>query len=399
MKYDFCNRKNQVKPRSHNMKRQLMIILFFTMAISSFSQKDTIKTKVEFKPSGKLWGYAFGDFLYKAHTNLFNQSNTQYAAVPKDFNSLEFRRIYLGYDYDISEHFSTQFLLAYEGTSLSSDGNRSVYIKIANLRWKNIIHNSDLVIGAMAPPTFAVSESVWSYRSLEKTIMDMRKIGSSNDVGISLQGKLNDEGDYGYNFMISNGSGAKPETDRFKKFYANVYAKFLDQKIILDLGVDDEWTQSHPNQKSKATYKVFLAYQTKTFAIGVEAFQQVQKNNTLIYSDVVPPTIQDTVNAIASGVSIFARGSIIDKLGYFLRYDYYNPDSKFNVNNIYSTSYSGVNTESFLLAGLDYTPVKNVHFMPNVWYDLYKNRYTSVNNLTEKSNDLSFRLTVYYIFK
>ena len=22
--------------------------------------------KVEFKPSGKLWGYAFGDFLYKA---------------------------------------------------------------------------------------------------------------------------------------------------------------------------------------------------------------------------------------------------------------------------------------------------------------------------------------------
>jgi len=394
---DFCIMRNLNKPYVTKMKKQIATILLILLSLSSFSQKDT--TKVEFKPSGKLWGYTFGDFLYKAHTNSYNMSNTQYASTPKDFNTLEFRRIYLGYDYDISEHFSTQFLLAYEGTSLSSDGNRSVYIKIANMRWKNIFHNGDLVIGAMAPPTFINSESVWGYRSLEKTIMDMRKIGSSNDVGISLQGKFNDKGDYGYNFMVSNGSGAKPETDRFKKFYANVYAKFMDQKIILDLGADNEWTQSHPNQKSKTTYKVFLGYQTKTFTAGIEAFQQVQKNNSLIYDDQIPPAIQDTVNALASGISVFARGSITGKLGYILRYDYYNPDSKFNAGNIYAPSYSGVYTESFLLAGLDYAPVKNIHFMPNVWYDMYTNRYTAVNNLSKKSNDLALRLTVYYIFR
>jgi hypothetical protein len=382
------------------MKKPFIIILLSLISLSIFSQKDTTKVeKVEFKPSGKLWGYAFGDFLYKAHTNSFNMSNTQYAGTPKDFNSLEFRRIYLGYDYDISEHFSTQLILAYEGTSLASDGNRSIYIKIANVRWKNIIHNGDLVIGAMAPPSFINSESVWNYRSLEKTIMDMRKIGSSNDVGVSLQGKFNDKGDYGYNLMISNGSGAKPETDRFKKFYANVFAKFMDQKIILDLGADNEWTQSHPNQKSKTTIKLFLGYQTKTFAAGVEAFQQVQKNNSIIYTDLVPPTIQDSVNALASGVSVFVRGSITNKLGYILRYDYYNPDSKFNVNNIYGASYTGIYTESFLLAGLDYTPIKNIHFMPNVWYDMYNNRYNTVNGLSKSSNDLALRLTVHYIFK
>jgi hypothetical protein len=379
------------------MKKPFIIILLSLISLSVFSQKDT--TKVEFKPTGKVWGYAFGDFLYKAHTNSFNMSNTQYGGTPKDFNSLEFRRIYLGYDYDISEHFSTQLLLAYEGTSLSSDGNRSVYIKIANVRWKNIFHNSDLVIGAMAPPTFINSESVWNYRSLEKTIMDMRKIGASNDVGVSLQGKLNDKGDYGYNLMISNGSGAKPETDRFKKFYANVYAKFMDQKIILDLGADNEWTQSHPNQKSKTTIKVFLGYQTKTFAAGVEAFQQVQKNNSIIYTDLVPPTIQDSVNALASGVSVFARGSITKNLGYVLRYDFYNPDSKFSVNNVYGASYTGVYTESFVLVGLDFTPIKNVHLMPNVWYDMYNNRYNTVNGLSKVSNDLAFRLTVHYIFR
>ena len=226
----------------------------------------------------------------------------------------------------------------------------------------------------------------------------MRKIGASNDVGISLQGKLNDKGDFGYNIMISNGSGAKPEADRFKKFYGDVYVKFMDQKVMLDLGTDNEWSQARPYQKSKTTYKAFLAYQTPKFTIGIEAFQQVQKNST-IFSEEAPSTVTDTVNVLASGVSVFARGPISKKLGYILRYDYYNTDSKFNVNNVYAASYTGVNTESFVLAGFDYTPVKNVHFMPNVWYDMYNNQYSAVNNLSKKSNDLALRLTVYFIFR
>jgi hypothetical protein len=389
--------KNQVKPNTTKMKKQLIFILLFLLSLNVFSQKDT--TKVEFKPSGKLWGYAFGDFLYKGHTNSFNMSNTQYGSTPKDFTSFEFRRIYLGYDYDISEHFATQLLLAYEGATFTSDGNRSVYIKSANLRWKNIFHNSDLVIGQMSTPTFATtSEPMWGYRSLEKTIMDLRKIGGSNDVGISLQGKLNDKGDFGYNLMIGNGSGAKPEADKYKKFYGDVYVKFIDQKIILDLGADNEWAQAKPYQKNKTTYKAFLAYQTKMFTMGLEAFQQVQKNNT-IFTEAAPSTVKDTVNALASGVSIFARGTISKKLGYVLRYDYYNPDTKFNKNNLYAASYTGVFTESLVLAGLDYTPIKNVHLMPNVWYDMYNNRNAAVNNLSIKSDDLAFRLTVHYIFK
>jgi hypothetical protein len=213
-----------------------------------------------------------------------------------------------------------------------------------------------------------------------------------------LQGKLNDKGDFGYNLMVSNGSGAKPEADKFKKFYGDAYVKFMDQKLMLDLGADNEWAQANPYQKSKTTYKAFLAYTTPQITIGIEAFQQVQKNNT-IFTEEAPSTVKDTVNALASGVSVFVRGPISKKLGYVLRYDYFNPDSKFNKNNVYAASYSGVYTESFVLAGLDYNPVKNVHFIPNVWYDVYNNRYSATNNLSSKSNDLAFRLTVYYIFR
>jgi hypothetical protein len=373
-------------------KLQIMLIALTLLSFNAFSQKDTLQTKKAFVPSGKLWGYAFGDFTYKAHTNSFNMSNTQYATTPKDYNLFDIRRVYLGYDYDISEHFSTQLLLAYEGQT-ASDGSRTVFIKAANLRWKNIFKNSDLVMGQMSTPTFATtSESVWGFRSLEKTIMDMRKIGGSNDVGVSLQGKLNDKGDYGYNLMISNGTGSKAETDKFKKFYADMYIKFMDQKFMLDLGVDNERSQLSPYQKSKTTYKAFLAYQTKPFTMGLEAFQQVQKNATVL-------TGQSPSNDVVSGISLFAKGLLNDKLGYVLRYDNFNPDTKFNENNTYATSYPGFFSESYVLAGLDFTPVKNVHIMPNIWYDNYKNRDVAFNHLSSSSYDLAARLTLYYVFK
>jgi hypothetical protein len=381
------------------MKKYLIVILLISISISSFAQKDTTKVREEFKPSGKIWGYVFGDIIYKAQTNSFSQSNTQYASTPKNSTSFEFRRIYLGYDYNISEHFATQLILAYEGSTFSSDGARSVFIKAANVRWKNIFHNSDLVFGQMATPTYATtSEPVYGYRSLEKTIMDIRKIGSSTDVGISLQGKLTDNGSVGYNLMIGNGSGSKPEADKWKKFYADVYYKFMDQKFIIDLGADNEWGQHSPYPREKNTLKAFLAYQGDKITVGLEAFQQIQKNNT-IYTEPAPSAVKDTANAVASGISVWARGTISKKLSCVVRYDYYTPDTKFSSNNVYPDSYTGVYTESFVLVGLDYTPVKNVHIIPNIWYDRYNNRYSDVNNLSKGSADLAYRITVHYIFR
>ena len=380
-------------------KLQIMFIALTFLSLSAFSQKkDSVQAKKAFVPSGKLWGYVFGDASDKLHTNSFNMSNTQYAATPKDFTSFEFRRIYLGYDYDISEHFSTQFLMAYEGQT-TSDGSRSVFIKAANLRWKGIFKNSDLVMGQMPTSTFAtMSEPTWGYRSLEKTIMDMRKIGGSNDVGVSLQGKFNDKGDYGYNLMIGDGSGAKPENDKFKKIYGDVWAKFLDQKIIVDFGGDNEIAQTAPYKKAKTTVKGFVAYTTPKFTAGLELFSQLQKNNTIV-TNPSPSTVKDTLDATASGISIFAKGVINPKLGWVLRYDYYNPDAKFNANDTYAASYPSFFTETFGLAALDFTPVKAVHIMPNIWYDSYKNRDVAFNKLSKTSYDLSARITVYYIFK
>lgn len=377
-------------------KISLTITGLIVLHLLVFSQiADTAKAKPEFRPSGKLWGYAFGDFAWKQHANTVKGTASPYGLWPKDYNTFEFRRIYLGYDYDISQRFSSQIILSYEGNTLG-DGNRSVFIKAANIRWKNIFKNSDLVFGQMSTPIYSTtSEPVWGYRSLEKTIMDMRGIGASADLGLSLQGKFNDKGDYGYMLMIGNGTGSKLENNKYKKLYADLFAKFFNQKLMIDAGADNEIIQASPYKRGKTTLKAFAAYQTKPVTIGAEIFQQVQQNGS-IHATLAADSLNDV---IASGVSFFLRGPLIaDKLNYVLRYDYFNPDNKYKSENTYK-SYNGYFTESFILASLDYTPVKNVHIMPNVWYNRYKNRAQRLNNLERNSYDLTGRLTVYYVFR
>lgn len=371
-----------------------------TTNVTTPQQPATYNTTTsDFKPSGKVWGYAFGDYYLKTHADSLNRGKTQYAGklYPKDFNAFDFRRIYLGYRYNISEDFSTELILAHEGDVVNGTGDRMVYVKAANLRWKNIVPNNDLVIGQTATPTFAMmSEKVWGYRSIEKTVADMRGFGGSTDMGVAWQGTLDAKGSYGYNFMVGNGTGQKLENNRYKKFYGEVYAKLMDQKVILDLTSDREI--SSPSQ-SKTTVKGFIAYQTDPITAGIEVVTQVQKNykvDSINGSEV-------NANVVPFAFSAFVKGQIIkNKLNFFARYDSYNPDTKYSSTDRYPVAkpYTvNLYTEKFFTGGLDFTPTKNVHFMPNVWLNTYKSKLDNVSGLAKSNYDMTVRLTFYVIFK
>ncbi len=65
--------------------------------------------------SGRLWGYAFGDFDYKSHSDsLTRGGSNQYTGIRPQTTMFQFRRIYLGYDYNISKKFVAELLLAAE---------------------------------------------------------------------------------------------------------------------------------------------------------------------------------------------------------------------------------------------------------------------------------------------
>ena len=389
-------------------KWPLLIALCFGL-LTSYSSKAqfVLNSDSAFKAgspnSGKLWGYMFGDYYVKGQADSLNRgSSSQYSGVPKNRNAFQIRRLYLGYNYNISKKFAAEVLLeAAPGEGLT-DTKLAFYIKLANLRIKDLWKGTDLILGQVGTPGFSMSsEPTWGYRSIEKTIIDIRGT-PSYDMGASLQGKFDPKtGNFGYDLMVGNGTGAKPEGDNFKWLYGDIWGKFLNKKLLVNFYTDYEGLSPVAGMKhSRSMIKGFVAYTVPTFTVGVEAYSNHLKNDdqaTEISSGNV-----DVLSVNATGLSVFARGALVkDKLNFFARTDFFNPDNKIDNNkyNKYVGNTSGYNDpstkENFITAGLDYTPMKNIHFMPNLWLNHYKNQGFATKYNT---SDVVYRLTFYFVF-
>ncbi len=258
-----------------------LILAQFLLNINSANAQYTWNSDSLFKAgkpnSGRIWGYAFADYYYKGQSDSLKRGGSnQYTGIPKDRNAFQFRRIYLGYDYNITQKFSAELLLAAEDnfpagnppTSTTASGDEllnnklSFYIKLANIRVKNIWKGTDLVLGQVSTPSFPlISEKMWNYRSIERTIADIRRT-PSYDFGATLQGVFDPSTkNFGYDLMVGNGSSAKPEADNFKWFYGDVYGYFFNKKIVIDAYADYErlnWTSTWHH--SRQMIKGYIAY-------------------------------------------------------------------------------------------------------------------------------------------
>lgn len=348
------------------IKLLLLILTVFAANIQIHSQDK----------GGKLWGYVFGDYYFKASGDSTGGS-LQYSPYPNSFQAFELRRAYLGYDYTFSDKFSSQFLLEGNDKILTST-RLGLFIKAALLEWR-AFDNVSFAVGIVPTPTFswALNEKFWNYRSIEKTIIDMRGLGIASDLGIAARGKFDKAGNYGFGLMIGNGNGQKPEINKYKKYYGTLFAKPVTG---LSLEVYGDY-EPNAGDKNKTTLKGFAGYQYKKFNIGVEVFQQRQKNAGGTDIDAVP-----------FGISSFVWGTLYAKkdkpvLNAFARFDMFDPDTKND-----TLGYK----ENFITLGLDYMPIENIHFMPNVWVNSYSGK-TSL--LAEKKADVVARMTFYYVYK
>jgi hypothetical protein len=385
------------------------------------------------KPQRRLWGYTFGDFYYNAHADATNRGpESMYNGVPTYRNAFQFRRLYLGYDYDITKKFKAEVLLASEpnantgvnGTTSIQNGDNlvdnkmSFWIKNFNIRVRDLWNGTDFVIGEMSTPGFALnepgtngpnslSESTWAYRSIEKTVTDFHK-NNSYDVGAALQGTFDPKTkNFGYVLMVGNNSQASllsagnAATGFYKIVYGDLWAKFLNQKLYVDIYADyaktAPATATIPGQEHNM-YKIFASYSTKPITIGVEAYTQK------FASGVTNSTTKAPEDATAQALSVWVRGPVVKNLNYFARFDTYNPNTDFNAADSYATNtnygaYNPTVKEKFYTAGLDYNPTKNVHFMPNIWLiDYSDNRASTTTGYVPNDHNLVYRFTFFYTF-
>ena len=380
------------------------------------------------KPVRRLWGYTFGDFYYDAHSDYAGRgSETNYSGVPTYRNAFQFRRLYLGYDYDITKKFSATLLLASEPNASTSasgttsiangdnlaDNKMSFYIKYANLRVRDLWTGTDLVIGEQPTPTWNLSsEQIFNHRWIERTITDFHKLGNSFDVGAGLQGTLDPETkNFGYNLLVGNntqaaiGLAASPTTGFYKEFYGDIWGKFLDKSLYADIYAD--YARTAPatyliGGQAHSMLKGILAYTTPFLTLGVEAFTDNIDNGV----NLVNGSAKTPANARAEGISFNAYGSIIkDKLGFIARFDTYNPDAEFVTSatsytvNTNLGSYSPYTKEQFYVVGIDYTPAPNIHFSPNIWLDRFKDQQASTaTGYVNDDHTLIYRLTFFFTF-
>lgn len=351
-----------------------------------------------FVPNGKVKFQFFGDYSYK------NKGDTVavpqgiytgqkiappvYQQTPNYYGIFDFRRLYFGYDYNFTRNFTGQVLLADEPAEfystaadaasqsgpINADGTNGTYVKLANVQWKNFIPYAKLTFGQQAPPTFVpTTEYLWAYRSIEKTIMDMRSIGSSTDFGIQMSGKFDSTGNLGYTAMIGDGSNKKPDFSQYKKYYASLNGFFFDRHLAVELYGDYMPTSDSSHY---LTGKLFVAGLFDPCSIGIEYVQQPAMAGLKGVDTNQDPT----------GLSIWVRGQIIGKtLGYFARYDMWNPNADADA------SQGAYYKESFGVIGLNWQPEANLHFMPNLWIDGYQ----AENGAASKYSDVVIRLTAF----
>ena len=328
---------------------------------------------------GKFSGLVFGDYFYKVQGDSAGYTG-EYSPYTKDFQAFDIRRVMLIYEHSISDKFTAGFSL--EGSSkFLQNGRFSVIIKTAYLEWKNVFENQNLYIGYFPTPAFVwgISEKMWNYRSVEKTISDTRGLTTAVDLGVGLRGSFDKKMNYGYSLMIGNGGGLKPENNKFKKYYALLYAKPVEGLNI------EAYTEFEPNadDKNKVTIKGVLAYQLPLFTIGVEAVSQTQKKTGFNNSDIKPLGISSYV----WGTLVKDKKTKAPKLNAFARFDYYDPNT-----TIDSVGFR----ENFITAGIDYMPVPSVHVMPNIWVNTYTDKSSAK---IKKDADIVARLTFFYIYK
>lgn len=351
-----------------------LLIAALCVSLASGQAKREAKKAAAVTPAtqqaggGKIWGVTYADFSYTAQAR---------DTATEGRNEFDFRRVYLGYDQDISGQFAARVLLEANKADTTLGGSMNFFVKQAYVEWKNLLPMASIFFGLSPTPSLAIAEKFWGYRSLEKVILDHTGLVPVVEAGVGIAGKLVPDGLFGYALMAGNGSGGRAEHDKLKKFYGD-FTYALMKGGIFELYADFE---NGVGGRSKFTGKGLFGYQSTAGSFCLEGF----------YRNVTRGSFQTAGSAADSNlVGASANGSfpLVSNVNAVFRCDFLDRD--------FAVKDEGLR-EIFAIAAVDVIPAKDIHVMPNALYThwLYKKKLTKNPTLRD---DILVRLTVAYSF-
>lgn len=337
------------------------LCLFALVILPSFV---SIAQSSQDSASARISGEFFGDLYY------FMDSEN---AANEGESGFLIRRGTLTYDYSHNRTFRSRLRMEADQAAVTGSNRLLVYIKDAYLQWRGMLGaGHDAVFGISPTPSFQTSEEFWGYRSLEKTILDHRGLVSSRDIGLDFKGGL--AGNASYWLKLGNNSIDGRGTSL--RMYGTVKLSITQQAVMT---LSSDWHKGESTfpgfgvvKGNRTVVAGFIGYIVPTqYSIGVEGVYRLQEAN-----DLVNPTTLE--NLKTSGFSTFSWVSLAQTWKLIARYDYLKANSRVPESGLH-----------YLLIGLDYSPSRTIHVMPNV---VLQDRKSA------SGSDISGRLTVFFTY-
>lgn len=340
----------------------IIIILFATAGT------EAVHAQTGAQSSQRLSAFLYSDFYYIAQNH--NEDL-------KGENGFWTRRVYFTYDNRLNERFTARFRLEMNSPGdFSTNTKLEPYVKDLYLNWA-MSENHTLVAGLSPTPTWGLAESIWGYRSVEKSPVDLYKLGSSRDSGIALRGSF---GNLNYHAMFGNGSGTGAETNKYKKYMMSLAWWFTDNLVVEVYGEYDKRSSTH----DRTTVHALAGYVSDNFNIGAMYASQSRNQQVTGASD-----LTETLDV----ASVFTNFKLADKWTGILRADHMfdaNPQGP----TIDYIPFSSEAESTLLIIGLGYQPIPRIHVIPNIETIFYGDAPDGSSPKT----DVILRTTLYFTF-
>lgn len=295
----------------------------------------------------------------------YSYTNDHYSSQLKNVNSFDIKRILVFYDRNYENNLNFRFGLEGNNSDISPAGTYNIFLKALFFEKKILENKYSVQMGLFPTATNAFDEKIWGNRFLEKVILDKNSFGAPTDIGIAFKGSLVQ--DLSFNFAVVNGNAIKPENDKNKKILTSFIYKFNDE-ISTEIYNDFENVGSG---KNKSTNKISLGYATKSISFGLTGFQKNFKNLGTVSKD-----------NLVQGFSSFASYTISEDLKAIGRFDFF--DKNINDDN-------EINTDTYMLFGLNYLLDPKVYIAPNI---IIKENKIDKNSAVTSNKETYFRLNI-----
>jgi hypothetical protein len=238
------------------------------------------------------------------------------------------------------------------------------------------------MLGIVSTPTWGHNiEDFWGYRSLEKTPLDLYKLGSSRDFGFGIKGAFDEAKTVNYFFLYGNGASNKGETDKHKKLYGSLAIK-PTKGVLIEAYADYE---AKPDDKKYYILQGFGGYEDAWGRIGIQWARRHYEHGDSDYD-----------YDVFSGFAVVKAAKDVDIIG---RFDHMRGDgfeSSFKGTGISYLPFANNPGAPFnlIIGAISYSPVKNVWLIPNIKYVFYGDPEEG----EKPGEDVYANLTVWYKF-